>query len=267
MMLTLVLLAALAAVFLKGFREAVGLAVPIVAVYILLNLVVLTWGLGAYATGVLVLMGSAALAVTLADRRQGRGAWVGFALLTVIFAYTTVVNILERPEGLKIAVIFIVSTVLTSLVSRVLRSTELRIHSVQPDAQAQLVLREAAGAPIRVIANHPDAGAVAAFEHKLEEAEESHHFVPDACVLFIEVQPSDASAFSDQLCVQGTPIGAITFGVALFDSTDRRRRYQQPRLQRAQARRKRQAMSRCLGHYQGESCNLSPKDGAGSKHS
>ena len=33
--------------FLKGFREAVGLAVPIVAVYIALNLVVLAWGLHA----------------------------------------------------------------------------------------------------------------------------------------------------------------------------------------------------------------------------
>src|SRR4029450_13733285 len=44
-LLTLVLLAALGAVFLKGFREAVGVAVPIVALYILLNLVVLGWGL------------------------------------------------------------------------------------------------------------------------------------------------------------------------------------------------------------------------------
>src|SRR3954471_22170370 len=57
---------------------------------------------GAYATGVLMLMGSAALAVTLAARKAGRH-WIGFALLTVIFAYTTAVNIVDRPEGLKIA--------------------------------------------------------------------------------------------------------------------------------------------------------------------
>src|SRR5688572_4430531 len=43
--MTLVLLAALGAVFLKGFREAVGLAVPIVAVYLVLNVVVVGWGL------------------------------------------------------------------------------------------------------------------------------------------------------------------------------------------------------------------------------
>lgn len=38
--MTLVLIALLAAVFLKGFREAIGIAVVLVAVYLLLNLVV-----------------------------------------------------------------------------------------------------------------------------------------------------------------------------------------------------------------------------------
>ena len=46
-LLTLVLLAALGAIFLKGFREAVGLAVPIVAVYIALNVVVVVGGASA----------------------------------------------------------------------------------------------------------------------------------------------------------------------------------------------------------------------------
>ena len=43
-LLTLVLLAALGAIFLKGFREAVGLAVPIVGIYLLLNVVVVVAG-------------------------------------------------------------------------------------------------------------------------------------------------------------------------------------------------------------------------------
>src|SRR5512134_27201 len=42
--LTLVLLAALGAVFLKGFREAIGLAVVIVTVYLVLNAVIIGWG-------------------------------------------------------------------------------------------------------------------------------------------------------------------------------------------------------------------------------
>src|SRR4030095_1570620 len=41
--MTLFLLTALGAVFLKGFREAVGLAIPIVAVYLLLNVIVVGW--------------------------------------------------------------------------------------------------------------------------------------------------------------------------------------------------------------------------------
>src|SRR3954447_24145077 len=43
--MTLMLLAGLGGVFLKGFREAVGLAVPIVGIYIALNVVLLAWGL------------------------------------------------------------------------------------------------------------------------------------------------------------------------------------------------------------------------------
>src|SRR5215207_44971 len=49
-LITLVLLALLGAVFLKGFREAIGIAVLIVAAYLLLNLVVVAVGLYEMAT-------------------------------------------------------------------------------------------------------------------------------------------------------------------------------------------------------------------------
>jgi hypothetical protein len=55
---------------------------------------------GAYATGVLVLITSAAVAVTLsAIRHRRRARAAGFAVTTAIFAYTTVVNVIERPGG------------------------------------------------------------------------------------------------------------------------------------------------------------------------
>ena len=61
---------------------------------------------GAYATGVLVLMTSAAVAVTLsARRRQQRKRTVGFGVIAVVFIYTTVANIFERPEGIRIAAV------------------------------------------------------------------------------------------------------------------------------------------------------------------
>ena len=160
---------------------------------------------GAYATGVLVLMGSAALAVTIEAWRQGH-TWPGYFVLTIIFGYTTVVNIAERPEGLKIAATFIVSIIVSSLVSRVLRSTELRVHAVEADDTAQQFLSDAAGAPVRLIANRPDTGMPEEYEHKLREAWESHHLPANENVLFIEVQPGDASDFSDVLRVSGARI-------------------------------------------------------------
>src|SRR5829696_6181561 len=49
---------------------------------------------GAYATGVLVLMGSAAVAVALAAWRGGEAAKWGFILVSLIFAYTTFINVI-----------------------------------------------------------------------------------------------------------------------------------------------------------------------------
>jgi hypothetical protein len=161
---------------------------------------------GAYATGVLVLMGSAALAVTIHDWQRRRRA-AAYLFLTVIFAYTTAVNISEQPRGIKIASFFILAIVFTSLVSRVLRSTELRVHAVEPDDVAKVFLREVSGAPVRIIANRPDTGQPAEYEHKLREARESHHLPPGERVLFVEVQPGDASEFSDRLVVTGADVG------------------------------------------------------------
>ena len=69
---------------------------------------------GAYATGVLVLMSSAAVAVTLSVWRRGK-RWWAFLVIALVFGYTTVVNIIERPEGIKIASFFIGAIVVTSL--------------------------------------------------------------------------------------------------------------------------------------------------------
>ena len=74
---------------------------------------------GAYATGVLVLFTSAAVAVTLAARRAGqRRGTVAFAVITAVFVYTTADNVVERPDGVKIGGCFIAAIVAVSLVSR-----------------------------------------------------------------------------------------------------------------------------------------------------
>ena len=63
---------------------------------------------GAYATGVLVVITSAAVAVTLAARHaHQRKLTVAFGVVALIFIYTTIANIIERPEGVRIAAVFI----------------------------------------------------------------------------------------------------------------------------------------------------------------
>ena len=67
---------------------------------------------GAYATGVLVLFTSAGVAVTLAARRAGqRKRMYGFAAISLVFAYTTVSNVIERPDGVKIGACFVLAIV------------------------------------------------------------------------------------------------------------------------------------------------------------
>ncbi len=62
--------------------------------------------------------------------------------------------------------------ILLSLVSRVMRSTELRIHGVQPDDTAMRFIRNTGGAPVRILAIRPGDGRPEAYENKLSEARE-----------------------------------------------------------------------------------------------
>jgi hypothetical protein len=136
---------------------------------------------GAYATGVLVLMTSAAIAVTLsAWRKRSESIWpvVSFALTALVFLYTTVANIVERPDGVKIAAFFISTIVITSILSRVWRTTELRVGKIEIDDEAQRFLKEALtddrDSFVHIIANEPDAGNVVEYESKHRAACEDH---------------------------------------------------------------------------------------------
>ncbi len=160
---------------------------------------------GAYATGVLVLMTSAAVAVTLSVRNRRREL-LAFTAVTLVFIYTTVVNVIERPDGVKIASWFIATIIVTSLVSRVLRSTELRVQAVEADEAARRFISAAGDGQVRIIANRPDTGLPEEYAQKLREARDSHHLPPSERVLFLEVQPSDVSEFSGVLRVTGADV-------------------------------------------------------------
>jgi hypothetical protein len=128
--------------------------------------------------------------------------------ITCVFIYTTVTNMFERPEGIQIASLFIATIILTSLISRALRSTELRVLGIEADDEALRFIEEATvGQAIRIIANRPNDGSLQEYEDKLNEAGDSHHLPEQDPVLFLEIKTSDASQFSEFLTVHGVQVG------------------------------------------------------------
>jgi hypothetical protein len=163
-----------------------------------------------YATGVLAMMTSAAIAVTLTARREGsRWAALGFGVVVVVALYATVANIVEQPTGIEIALISIAAIVVVSLASRVQRSTELRQERIEIDDVARDFIDDAKTRDeIHVVAHrrrpsdNPEVYAA-----KLGEQCEDNHIPPEEPVLFLEVDVEDASEFEDVLEVRGKDVG------------------------------------------------------------
>jgi len=165
---------------------------------------------GAYATGVLALLTSATIAVTLAARRRRRrGATIFFSIVSVIFVYTLGSTIIGQPSGIAIAAVFIVAIVLVSLVSRVFRSTELRASGVELDEAARRFVAAASRGetPLRLIANHPDERNPREYLLKEREERAVNGIPAGEPVLFLEVTVTDASEFAPTLRVRGEEIG------------------------------------------------------------
>lgn len=163
---------------------------------------------GAYATGVLVLMTSASFAVTLLVRqRRSRFAFNVFSVITLVFIYTTITNIIERPEGIQIAAFFIGTIIVISLVSRVYRSTELRTERIEFDALAWEFLNTVDRQKIRLIANRKNEGDEQEYYLKDREVREDNHIPFDEPVLFLEIQVGDASEFAETVRVEGVQVG------------------------------------------------------------
>jgi len=160
---------------------------------------------GAYATGVLVLMTSAAFASTVAVRKHGlRKTTIAFGVITAVFAYTTIANVVERPDGVKIASLFILGILIASFASRIKRSFEVRATQVHFDETAIKILHEAAAhGAVRVIANEPDERDETEYREKMASQRKQTH-LPDALhAIFLEVTLTDSSDFSHEVHVVG----------------------------------------------------------------
>jgi hypothetical protein len=158
---------------------------------------------GAYATGVLVLMTSAAFAVALAAwRARRRAATAVFGTIAAVFVYTTVNNCIERPDGLKIAACFIAAILVVSLISRTYRAFELRVTSVELDATARHFLSHHQSSTIRLVANEHGDLNEAEYRAKVVEACQDNHLQHEDW-LFVEVTVTDPSEFDAPLLVHG----------------------------------------------------------------
>jgi len=164
---------------------------------------------GAYATGILAMMVSGAVAVTIsAIRRRQRRASLGFSLLTLALLYALGANIIEKPDGITISVFFIAGIIAVSLISRVSRTTELRVDSVEFDEAARTFIADSLvfDGALNIIANKPQVGDRAEYAAKEADQRGMNPVPGTADVLFLEIEVIDPSGFSKIVSVRGVEV-------------------------------------------------------------
>ncbi|NUR47552.1 MAG: amino acid transporter [Hamadaea sp.] len=200
-----------------GMAPEWGRAVrPVVMVYTLISVIItIAFGAdvnaqaGAYATGILAMMVSGAVAVTIsAVRYRQKWASAGFAVLTLILLYALGENIREKPDGIAISALFIAGIIAVSLISRVTRTTELRADRIEFDDRARRFVTESIefDGALNLIANRRQDGDAAEYAQKESEQRGMNPVPGRADVLFLEIDIVDPSKFSDVLRVYGAEI-------------------------------------------------------------
>jgi hypothetical protein len=193
--------------------EWAGAYRPLVIAFTIINLIVtlafradVSAQGGAYATGVLVLMTSACVASLIHELKKKPephhglgllGQRVGFALITLVFIYTTIANIWERPDGIIIASIFIGCVMLISFTSRAWRSDELRLKEFRfaDDVDRMLWTDILVEGAFRVLVPHrPGSRSLA---DKEAEIRRKHRIPENVPIVFLEVHYGDVSEFQN----------------------------------------------------------------------
>jgi hypothetical protein len=154
----------------------------------------------AYATGVMVLMSSAAVAVVIdkweRSKLAGRGKipW-SYVAAMLIFLYTTIAIVIEKPDGIRIAGAFILAVIIGSAVSRVMRSTELRFDRFEfADNESHILWDTLKYLDFPVLVPHRPG------RHTIEQKEQSirkaHRLGPETPIVFVETNLGDTSEFT-----------------------------------------------------------------------
>jgi hypothetical protein len=134
--------------------------------------------------------------------RLRRVPWY-FVLVSLVFLYTTVAIILEKPDGIKIAGGFIIAVVVFSIISRTRRSTELRFEKFEFAAPTSRFLWDAIKHlefPV-LVPHRPGRHAIADKEERIRRV---HRLGSDVPIVFVEITLGDPSEFEQ------TPLMEVT---------------------------------------------------------
>jgi hypothetical protein len=193
----------------------------LLAVFALINLIVtvvfqasVEHQRGAYATGVLVLISSAAVVTALDKRRvlheEAHGFWrrlVGrfdlgyFGGFAIVFLLTTLAIIVQTPSGLAIGLCFIAAIIAMSVVSRAWRADELRTIGFEfRDEQSKFLWDSLRLADFPVLVPHRPGGQSRADKEK--EIRAHHQLTKDVDIVFLEIGLGDPSDFYQRLLVE-----------------------------------------------------------------
>ncbi len=161
---------------------------------------------GAYATGVLMLITSACVATVIGKYQVRQGPWWRrlspvYSLVALVFIYTTIANIWEKPSGLKIACFFILAIIVTSLLSRLFRARELRFTGfTYADDQSKFLWESIKASEWPILVPHRPGRRSLADKEAIIRRE---HRLPDSMpILFLEVELHDASDFYQSPCLE-----------------------------------------------------------------
>jgi hypothetical protein len=221
--------------------EWAGAYRPLVLTFVVINLIVTLMFRadvaaqgGAYATGVLVLMTSACVASFVYLYREAGWSLKGwlkvlyFGAVTLVFIYTTVANIWERPDGVKIASCFIIGTLVIAGVSRYRRAYEFRFDGFTfKDPADQMLWLDMVESGIPVLVPHRPSNRSLA--EKVKEIRTNHRIPESTEIVFVEVERGDTSEFlnrpelrirqeQDFLIIRVTEASSVSHTIAVIAS-------------------------------------------------
>jgi hypothetical protein len=156
--------------------------------------------LWAYATAVIALLLGASLAAVLDLKHRWKGSVTGFfvrvpfLLTTLLFLAMGVLIVFQQPSGIAIALGFVLVVLVTAIVSRWLRSTEMRFEGFEfADDDSRRRWVEMCRLEVQILVPHdPSHTTVSAKEAEVRQRHRIAHEVP---IIFVEVEVGDPSDF------------------------------------------------------------------------